>query len=144
MANAHLLRRLEGIQQMLMAVHAAGVPMSSASKGREREEFIEDFLKHALPQIYRFGTTEEPLCRHCAVKGHVTPATCVDHITPRRDGGKDEWDNTQSLCDDCHKAKTAEENRRWFGKWAAERKRKRQILPSGILVLTLKPMHCAI
>lgn len=59
---------------------------------------------------------EEPLCRHCAENGHITPATQVDHIIPRRDGGKDAWENTQSLCDDCHKAKTAEENRRWFGR----------------------------
>ena len=55
---------------------------------------------------------EEPLCRHCLAKDRITPATQVDHIKPRRDGGLDEWDNTQSLCTDCHRVKTADENRR--------------------------------
>ncbi|WP_413715242.1 HNH endonuclease [Sphingobium sp. B7D2B] len=54
---------------------------------------------------------EEPLCRHCLSAGHVTPAVQVDHIRPRAEGGKDEWDNTQSLCLPCHQAKTAEETR---------------------------------
>jgi 5-methylcytosine-specific restriction endonuclease McrA len=54
----------------------------------------------------------EPLCRLCMEAGHVTPATQVDHIKPRAEGGRDEWDNTQSLCLPCHQAKTAEENRR--------------------------------
>lgn len=41
---------------MLMAGHAAGNPMSSSTKGREREQFINGFLTHALPPIYRFET----------------------------------------------------------------------------------------
>lgn len=56
--------------------------------------------------------TEEPLCRHCSIAGYITPAAQVDHIIPRADGGKDEWENTQSLCLPCHQAKTAQEQRR--------------------------------
>ena len=56
--------------------------------------------------------TQDPLCRHCLDNGLTTPAEQVDHIIPRADGGKDEWDNTQSLCGPCHRAKTARENTR--------------------------------
>ncbi|WP_082746343.1 HNH endonuclease signature motif containing protein [Sphingomonas sp. CCH5-D11] len=48
----------------------------------------------------------EPLCRHCTVKGLVTPAVEVDHIKPKALGGQDEWENTQSLCKPCHVEKT--------------------------------------
>lgn len=41
--------------------------------------------------------------------GRPTPARHVDHITPKSQGGTDEHDNLQSICIDCHKAKTAEE-----------------------------------
>ena len=55
---------------------------------------------------------EEPLCRHCNENGHITIAVEVDHIIPRAEGGKDEWDNTQSLCKDCHQKKTTADMRR--------------------------------
>jgi len=54
----------------------------------------------------------EPLCRHCADKGLVTPAKQVDHILAVGLGGKNEWNNTQSLCIPCHKLKTADDIRR--------------------------------
>ena len=56
MANQHVLDRLAGIQKVLMGVHAAGAPMSASSKGQERQQFINQFLAHALPPIYRFGS----------------------------------------------------------------------------------------
>lgn len=48
--------RLLGIQRMLVGVHQASDPLSSASKGAEREAFINGFLRDVLPPIYRFGT----------------------------------------------------------------------------------------
>src|SRR5262245_10145779 len=47
--------RLLGIQQMLVGVHQASDPLSSNSKGVEREAFINGFLREVLPSIYRFG-----------------------------------------------------------------------------------------
>ena len=47
------------------------------------------------------------LCQPCLTAGRPTPATEVDHITPKAKGGTDEDSNLQSICDDCHKAKTA-------------------------------------
>ncbi len=47
------------------------------------------------------------LKRHpwCVVCGE--PATNVDHIVARVDGGSDKWDNLQSLCHSDHSRKTA-------------------------------------
>src|SRR5262245_29076879 len=46
----------------------------------------------------------QPLCRIC----HA-PATDVDHILPRRSGGRDTFENLQSLCHSCHSRKTVSE-----------------------------------
>ncbi len=44
------------MQQMLMAVHSAGTGMSSASKGNERDSFVNKLLREVLPSPFRFGT----------------------------------------------------------------------------------------
>lgn len=56
MPNQYVFERLVGIQNILKGVHQAGTPMSSASKGTERQAFIENFLRNVLPPIYRFGS----------------------------------------------------------------------------------------
>ena len=50
-----------------------------------------------------------PLCVMCEAEGKVVAATVVDHVVPHRGDMDLFWDNTnwQSLCGDCHKAKTA-------------------------------------
>ena len=51
------------------------------------------------------------LCVRClAEHDRTTPATEVDHITPKAQGGTDHPSNLQSLCHPCHKAKTARES----------------------------------
>lgn len=49
------------------------------------------------------------LCRACCRLGRVRQATCVDHVIPHRGDEGLFWDegNWQSLCKDCHDAKTA-------------------------------------
>lgn len=49
------------------------------------------------------------LCQRCAQQGRTTAATEVDHIVPLARGGADDLDNLQSLCRDCHSAKTDED-----------------------------------
>ena len=51
-----------------------------------------------------------PLCMdpYGVHEGRPVPATDVDHILPRREGGSDSDDNLQSLCHSCHSKKTAE------------------------------------
>jgi 5-methylcytosine-specific restriction enzyme A len=45
---------------------------------------------------------EEPVCRICERK----PSTQVDHIKPVCEGGTDERDNLQGICEACHEEKT--------------------------------------
>ncbi len=49
------------------------------------------------------------LCVPCLKEGRPTPATEVDHITPKMTGGLDTLENTQSICSVCHHAKTVRE-----------------------------------
>lgn len=56
MPNQYLVQRLAGIQQILVGVHAASAPMSSATTGQERAAFIDQFLSQAFPLPFRFGT----------------------------------------------------------------------------------------
>lgn len=49
------------------------------------------------------------LCQECLKRGLYVAATVVDHITAKAHGGNDDLSNLQSLCDMCHKAKTARE-----------------------------------
>jgi hypothetical protein len=51
-----VLQRPAGIQNILMGVHRSGAPMSAASKGAERQAFIERFLANVLPPTFRFGS----------------------------------------------------------------------------------------
>lgn len=51
----------------------------------------------------------EPLCAECERHDRVAVATQRDHIVPLIDGGTDDDENIQGLCDDCHAAKTARE-----------------------------------
>lgn len=54
--------------------------------------------------------SDEPLCRACKTRGQVVPATDVDHIVPRAQGGTDARENLQPLCHSCHSRKTARED----------------------------------
>lgn len=72
---------------------------SAASRGYDRE-----WQRLRLMVLRR-----EPLCRMCADLGVITPATDVDHIIPKRDGGPDTFENLQPLCHGHHSQKTATE-----------------------------------
>lgn len=60
------------------------------------------------------------LCQVCKAAGRLTPAAAVDHVTCKADwardrgslAGVDDDANLQSICDDCHKLKTAAESAR--------------------------------
>lgn len=49
------------------------------------------------------------LCQLCLAKGVLTPATAVDHIINKANGGTDDLENLQAICDPCHEIKTASE-----------------------------------
>ena len=50
-----------------------------------------------------------PLCVECAQLGRVTLATQRDHIVPLGEGGADDADNVQGLCNECHEGKSLAE-----------------------------------
>lgn len=50
------------------------------------------------------------LCQPCILDGRITEATEVDHRVNKAGGGDDSPENLQSICSDCHKAKTAQES----------------------------------
>lgn len=60
-----------------------------------------------LQEIRQAHFRANPLCVHCAARGRTTVATQLDHIVALVNGGKDERDNRQGLCDRCHDIKTA-------------------------------------
>lgn len=63
-------------------------------------------------QLARFPMCQEPTCDQ--------PATDADHIIARAKGGRDGFDNLQSLCHRHHSVKTARED------WAFGRKPKEE------------------
>lgn len=55
------------------------------------------------------------LCQVCLANDRYTPATEVDHIINKAQGGMDELSNLQAICHACHKTKTQAESRRGGG-----------------------------
>ena len=49
---------------------------------------------------------DKHLCQPCLRLNRATPATAVDHITPKAKGGTDSPGNLQAICTPCHDAKT--------------------------------------
>ena len=52
------------------------------------------------------------LCQECKRQGRTTAGYPVDHIIALADGGTDDDENKQTLCQRCHDQKTAKEARR--------------------------------
>ena len=63
-------------------------------------------------KLRAYVLASEPLCRECQATGRVTPATDVDHVRPKAEGGTDAVENLQPLCRSHHIAKTKRERRR--------------------------------
>jgi hypothetical protein len=56
MVNRQLAERLEGIRAVLVAQGRASGTLTSASTGRERELFVDQFLRRVFPPHIRFGS----------------------------------------------------------------------------------------
>ena len=58
MPNDHVKQRLAAIQKILVEAFAGGGSMSAATKGSEREAFVDLVLSNLIPPLYRVGTGE--------------------------------------------------------------------------------------
>src|ERR1051325_7807258 len=54
--HPHVRDRLLGLQRVLVAMFDAGVAMSTASKGTERELYVSSFLRQLFPPSVRFDS----------------------------------------------------------------------------------------
>jgi hypothetical protein len=54
--NRHVRARLDASRRLLMVAYEAGIGLSSATQGREREAFVRLFLAEMLPTVHRFGS----------------------------------------------------------------------------------------
>ncbi len=80
--------------------------LPDAKRGTRHERgYGADWEKRREHVLYR----DNGLCQPCLREGRCTPATAVDHVKEKADGGTDDDDNLQAICDPCHKAKTARE-----------------------------------
>lgn len=52
--NQHLVNRLQGIQQALLAQHLGGRGLPNSVIGNERETFLREFLQKVFPSHFRF------------------------------------------------------------------------------------------
>lgn len=93
------LRQISNIEEMKQFNTA------STSKQRDYERRRGNSSKRSYgtgwQKIRSRALKRHPLC-HCGA-----PATQVDHIIPKRRGGKDIMKNLQGLCGRCHSRKTA-------------------------------------
>jgi hypothetical protein len=59
-ANPHLLQRLQGIQQSLLAQHLGGQGLPAAVAGSERETFLREFLQKVRCSLLTVVSRQEP------------------------------------------------------------------------------------
>lgn len=76
----------------------------------DKAEHDRFYHRAAWKKVRALQLQLEPLCRQCRKEGRLVAATVVDHIIERSKGGADyDQNNTQSVCQSCHNAKTRRE-----------------------------------
>lgn len=64
--------------------------------------------RHIRTAVFR---RDDYLCQVCKAQGIMRPGNEVDHIKPRSQGGTEDMKNLQTICRQCHAAKTQNESR---------------------------------
>lgn len=82
---------------------------SQARKGSVTERGYGHSWRKLRGQILK---RDNYICQNHIKQGRYVPGNEVDHITNKAQGGTDDPDNLQTLCNPCHRAKTATESKR--------------------------------
>lgn len=83
-----------------------------------RQSSAQRGYDHRWREVRNRYIKDHPLCRdpHGLHLSQRIPATMVDHIIPKRQGGSDADSNLQSLCNRCHAHKTARDGSKGRGR----------------------------
>ena len=89
-------------------------PKFAGGRGKRLETAAgHDFLNSTRWQeVRKHVLASAPLCEECRTVGRLAPATCVDHVIPRRQLTVEQaYDtaNLRALCEPCHNRKSAGE-----------------------------------
>jgi 5-methylcytosine-specific restriction endonuclease McrA len=95
------------------------------SAGKRTSNWSQPYRKSAAERGYgsewrkkrrRIIERDKGLCQPCLRQGRTTLATEVDHKIPKAEGGTDDDENLEAICDQvpfrCHSIKTAKESQR--------------------------------
>ena len=75
----------------------------------------ERYHSSSWARIRKAKLNTDPLCEECRKAGRYTKATLVHHRLPLSEGGSNNFDNLESLCDSCHSRIHAKHGDRWHG-----------------------------
>lgn len=76
---------------------------------RVRDEATQRIRGRALQKIRQRILMRDPLCKRCEARNIVRESKEVDHVVPLFKGGKEEDENRQGLCIQCHYEKSMED-----------------------------------
>lgn len=99
----HSFHNARRSSERMVAFWFAGVSMSGWHKSSRHDRGYGAEWDKARVRIL---ARDLHLCQPCLKTGRPTPATEVDHITPKAKGGTDDDNNLQAICHPCHAAKT--------------------------------------
>ena len=80
----------------------------TAPKTAERDAFNSMYQTNQWRKLRQSQLSKQPLCQACLRKGRVIQAQHIDHVFPWKSLGKEAFYRNifQSLCAECHSAKT--------------------------------------
>lgn len=89
------------------------MPFKPPQKKREVKQWSKSGFNYsgsAWIKLRNLKRQLNPICEECERNGILTPFHTIDHIKPIQEGGEALYlDNLQTLCEKCHRIKSAKE-----------------------------------
>ena len=105
--------KLSTLKPRLQSVSTARVPVLTQQPGRVERKRGSAGVKDRN----QIKARDCGLCQECKRRGKTSIGSVVDHKQPLWDGGTNDHDNQELLCDPCHDAKTAREAAQRAGRY---------------------------